>query len=90
MIVGDIGELLEFYKGQSFALLSFQKDYTQVPAQNRLILSKTGNLDEAAQNLFSSLRLLDRLPVDYILTEYVPGHDLGLAINDRLKRAAAK
>ena len=90
VIIGDIKELADIYKDHSFALLSFQRRYEHIPAENQLILSKSGNLDEAAQNLFSSLRLLDRLPVDYILTEYVPDHDLGLAINDRLKRAAAK
>ena len=90
VIVGNMEELIEAYKSHSFALLSFRKKYEHIPPENQLILSKTGDLDEAAQNLFSSLRLLDRLPVDYILTEYVPNRDLGLAINDRLKRAAAK
>ena len=90
VIIGDIVQLMREYEGQPYALLSFQKEYGHIPANQQLILSKSGNLDEAAQNLFSSLRTLDRLPVKYILTEYVPERDLGLAINDRLKRAAAK
>ena len=90
VVIGNIEELMDVYKDRSFALLSFQKEYDRIPSENQLILSKSGDLDEAAQNLFSSLRTLDNLPVEYILTEYVPDRDLGLAINDRLKRAAAK
>ena len=90
VIIGDIDALTETYKGHTFALLSFQKKYNQVSPAKQLTLSESGDLDEAARNLFSSLRLLDSLPVQYILTEYVPDRDLGLAINDRLKRAAAQ
>ena len=90
VIIGDIETLIEVYKDRTFALLSFQKKYNQVLPAKQLALSKSGDLDEAARNLFSSLRLLDSLPVEYILTEYVPRRDLGLAINDRLKRAAAQ
>lgn len=51
-------------------------------------LSETGDLAEAAQHLFSYLRDLDSLPVREIWAEKVPEYGLGLAINDRLKRAA--
>jgi len=55
-----------------------------------VVLSEAGSVTEAAKNLFASLRYLDSLPVDFILGEYVPDHGLGRAVNDRLKRAAAK
>jgi L-threonylcarbamoyladenylate synthase len=54
-----------------------------------LNLSATSDLEEAAANLFGHLRQLDRLPVEGIAVMPVPGHGLGLAINDRLRRAAA-
>ncbi len=53
------------------------------------ILSATGNLREAAANLFGAMHRLDRLSLDVIIAERVPDHGLGLAINDRLTRAAA-
>ena len=90
VVIGDIQQLMQTCKGSPFAILSFQKYYEGIPAQNQFVLSPAGDLDEAAQNLFSGLRLLDQLPVDYIFSEFVPSRDLGLAINDRLKRAAAK
>ncbi len=70
--------------------LGFQFPHPTIPAQNQLILSPTGNFDEAAKNLFSYLRQLDNLDIDYILTEYLPEEGLGRAINDRIRRATAK
>ncbi|MCC7427169.1 MAG: threonylcarbamoyl-AMP synthase [Alphaproteobacteria bacterium] len=56
-------------------------------------LSATGDLVEAAANLFAGLRALDaegaRLGLVRIAVMAVPAHGLGLAINDRLRRAAA-
>lgn len=52
-------------------------------------LSPNGDLEEAAANLFALLRALDRPEFTAIAVAPIPGHGLGLAINDRLKRAAA-
>ena len=54
-----------------------------------LNLSETGDLREAAANLFSHLQALDRTNAHAIAVESVPRHGLGEAINDRLARAAA-
>jgi len=52
-------------------------------------LSETGDLEEAAANLFALLRDLDRPEFSGIAVRPVPDRGLGLAINDRLRRAAA-
>jgi len=52
-----------------------------------LNLSETGNLAEAAANLFGMLRRLDETH-DLIAVARIPEHGLGEAINDRLTRAA--
>ena len=52
-------------------------------------LSPTGDLIEAAANLFSHLRALDATGPTAIAVMPVPHDDLGEAINDRLGRAAA-
>jgi L-threonylcarbamoyladenylate synthase len=52
-------------------------------------LSPTGDLTEAAANLFALLRRLDRPEVSRIAVMKVPERGLGRAINDRLRRAAA-
>ena len=52
-------------------------------------LSKTAELNEAAANLFRMLRDLDQNNITGIAVAPIPEHGLGIAINDRLKRAAA-
>jgi L-threonylcarbamoyladenylate synthase len=52
-------------------------------------LSPTGNLAEAAANLFAQMRALDRPGIGRIAVMPIPETGLGLAINDRLRRAAA-
>lgn len=56
----------------------------------QLNLSKSGDLEEAARNLFHFMRLLDQLNADVIIAQSLPEYGLGLAINDRLRRAASK
>ena len=52
-------------------------------------LSRRGDLVEAAVNLFAALRALDRPEFSAIAVMPIPEQGLGLAINDRLRRAAA-
>jgi L-threonylcarbamoyladenylate synthase len=52
-------------------------------------LSVGSDLAEAAANLFAMLRLLDRPDIARIAVMPIPQTGLGLAINDRLRRAAA-
>ncbi|WP_274629826.1 L-threonylcarbamoyladenylate synthase [Arvimicrobium flavum] len=54
-----------------------------------LNLSETGDMREAARNLFEHLQRLDRSGAAAIAVERVPTDGLGEAINDRLTRAAA-
>ncbi len=53
------------------------------------ILSPSGDLAEAAARLFECLHRLDARDLDLIEAEPVPTAGLGLAISDRLERAAA-
>ena len=54
-----------------------------------LNLSVKGDLTQAAANLFSMLHALDKRGVNKIAVSPIPEHYLGLAINDRLRRAVA-
>lgn len=58
-------------------------------ARLTLNLSPSGDLTEAAANLFAQLRALDRPEINRIAVMPIPHTGLGLAINDRLRRAAA-
>ncbi len=54
-----------------------------------LNLSTSGDLVEAAAHLFDALRRLDRSGATALAVMPIPEHGLGVAINDRLRRAAA-
>jgi L-threonylcarbamoyladenylate synthase len=70
------------------ALLAFGP-HIPAGAANVLNLSESGDLVEAAANLFSHLRALDAAGVTRIAVMPIPHEGLGEAINDRLQRAAA-
>ena len=59
------------------------------PGPATLNLSPSGDPTEAAANLFAMLRALDRAEFTAIAVRPIPESGLGLAINDRLRRAAA-
>lgn len=70
------------------AYLGFGPDKPSGPS-SALNLSETGDLTEAAANLFAMLRALDRDSA-HIAVAPIPMHGLGLAINDRLARATKR
>ena len=53
-----------------------------------LTLSKKKSLKESAKNLYKMLRYLDKKKCSRIAVQKIPKLGLGIAINDRLKRAA--
>lgn len=59
------------------------------PVDCELNLSTSGDLLEAAANLFRHLHALDATDAKRIAVSPIPNTGLGRAINDRLKRAAA-
>lgn len=87
--IGNLKELQATYSEKKIGAIIFGKSNFLNP--NILIkdLSSSKNYQEAAANLFSFLRDLDESDVDLIICELLPEQGLGLAINDRLRRAAA-
>lgn len=70
--------------------IGFQNYTLNIPKENQLLLSPTGDFKEAAKNLFAYMRQLDNTDVDVIYTTLLPEKDLGRAINDRIRRATVK
>ncbi|HET9136812.1 MAG TPA: Sua5 family C-terminal domain-containing protein, partial [Candidatus Kapabacteria bacterium] len=69
--------------------IGFQNESSLIAKKYQRLLSPSGDLTEAARNIFSALRELDAMNVDVIYAELLPEIGLGRAVNDRLKRAAA-
>lgn len=70
--------------------LVFREPFSGISPSHQRVLSPTGNLAEAAKNLFAYLRALDALPVDVLYAEPLPNEGLGWAMNDRLRRASVR
>ena len=71
-------------------VLAFDSHLEAIPKANQILLSPSGNLKEAAQNLFQALHRLDSLPVESIVAVRLPEIGLGKAVNDRIFRASQK
>lgn len=84
------GESLPLQVGERAGALAFREPFGGIPTRHQRVLSPTGDLNEAAKNLFAHLRALDALDVDVLYAEPVPNQGLGSAINDRLRRAGAR
>ena len=87
LMIGKIEDLLQKYPAHCSGILTFTKDFN---SPHQIILSRAGNMEEAAKNLFAALRQFDTMEIDVVLAELLPEEGLGRAINDRLKRAAAE
>ena len=70
------------------AFLTLKKK--KIKKKNFFYLSKNGNLNEAAKNLYSILRKIKKNDYKSISVEKINNYGLGLTINDRLKRASSK
>jgi L-threonylcarbamoyladenylate synthase len=78
-------DAMEAHPGE--ALLAFGP---AAPSHSMVInLSPSGNLVEAAANLFAALRAFDAARMAAVAVMPIPETGLGEAINDRLRRAAA-
>ena len=53
-------------------------------------LSTSGDLREAAANLYGAMRRLDEAGLDLIVAEALPQNGIGAAIMERLQKAAAE
>ena len=89
LMVGAIKELIKEHTGKKIGIISFQASYDEIAKDLMYTLSEKGDLNEAATKLFEAMHELERKKPELIIAEYFPNKGLGLAINDRLKRAAA-
>ena len=73
-------------KNQAF--IGFGKKFKE--GKNHFNLSKNGNLHEAANNLYKTLRKIKKRNFKSIAVTKIPKAGIGNAINDRLKKASNK
>jgi L-threonylcarbamoyladenylate synthase len=86
----NVAETIQSFAGKKIALLLFQKRIAGDNIICQEVLSESGNLQEAAKNLYAAMHRLDRCNAEIIIAEKLPDVGLGKTINDRLKRAIKK
>jgi L-threonylcarbamoyladenylate synthase len=89
-LTGEISRMVEAATGKKIGLLLFCKNMEQLQVSHQEVLSPSGDLEEAAKNLYASMHRLDGLGLDLIIAERLPDVGLGIAINDKLERATHK
>ena len=83
-------ELLKIFKGKKIGLLLFKNEILYEKNLIQEVLSKNGDLKEAARKLYAALHRLDKSNLDVIIAEKFPNEGLGKTLNDRLERAVKK
>ena len=76
------------YPEKNQAFISFGKKFNK--GKNQFNLSKNGNLKEAANNLYKTMRKIRRRNFKSIAVVKIPNIGIGRAINDRLRKASNK
>lgn len=83
-------DMINKHKGKKIGVL-----FARIPNKNHdfasvKILSEKGDMKESAANLFKYLHDFEKEDIDVVLVEKVEERGLGLAIMDRLKKAAKR
>lgn len=87
ILTDNIVDKVKHYAHKKIGLLVFNSDFKSEAISIRIVLSKTGDLSEAASKLYEALHQLDKDDLDIIIAEKFPDYGLGKSINDRLTRA---
>ncbi|MBW4361734.1 L-threonylcarbamoyladenylate synthase [Flavobacterium taihuense] len=89
-LTDNVSELIPSFSGKKIGLLLFKDKIKSAENILQEVLSKKGNLAEAAKNLYATMHRLDKSNLDVIIAERLPNKGLGKSINDRLERAIKK
>ncbi|TLP75631.1 L-threonylcarbamoyladenylate synthase [Maribacter sp. ACAM166] len=86
-LVKNAEKFIKDYTGKKIGVLRFSGEIDSSNMEHVEVLSKKGDLKEAASKLYGTLHKLDKLNLDMIVAEIFPDFGLGKSINDRLVRA---
>lgn len=87
-VVNNPEEFIKESLQQNIVFIGFNERIDNTKIKHQFLLSEKGNITEAASNLYKTLILADELRPEIIVSSFFPEQDLGITINDRLKRAS--
>jgi len=83
-------QMIDKHKGKRIGVLFAKNQNINYDFTSVKILSEKGDMNEAAANLFKHLHDFEKENIDIIMVEKIEERGLGLAIMDRLKKAAKR
>jgi L-threonylcarbamoyladenylate synthase len=86
-LVEDIAAFIALHPNKKIGLLLHSIEHAHFEVFQINYLSKTGDLKEAASQLYNAMHQLDQLDLDILVAQRLPDQGLGKSINDRLERA---
>lgn len=86
---GNIEKLVDQFVDMKIGAIMFKAKTKLIEENKQIVIAPDGKLETAAKNLFAALREIENLDCDLVLLEEMPNQGIGLAINDRLKRASS-
>lgn len=85
-----IEEKITYNPADNFGYIFLKDANVEIPSTHKYILSETGNLEEAAKNLYAAMHEMDQRGFTKLFVERFSNDGLGLSMNDRLNRATMK
>ncbi|WP_340202096.1 L-threonylcarbamoyladenylate synthase [Ascidiimonas sp. W6] len=89
LITNNVEEVILRHQNKKIGLIRSIPNKKNKWVFKEIILSETGNFEEIASNLYSKMHEMDAVQADLLIIEMVPEEGVGIAINDRLRRAAS-
>ncbi len=93
LLEGNDDDIIRFLRDEQAkggcAILCYDEDLSRLENQNLLPIGKRDDIETQAHNLFAGLRDADALPIDRIYAHLPVRDGIGLALYNRLIRAAA-
>ncbi len=86
-LTDNVSDCMKQYPNKRIGLLVFNSEFESKAICTQIVLSKRGDMEEAASKLYDALHQLDKENIDLIIAERFPDYGLGKSINDRLARA---
>lgn len=90
VLTDDINTVIKKLINNKVGLITYNEYSDLLPKDQQIILHTSNDLALAAHNLYASLHEMDSRKYEYIIVKKLPEKGIGIAINDRLSRAAQK
>lgn len=87
ILTHDVESAINNHPNKRIGVLVFKNFIDNTAITSQIVLSKKGDLQEAASHLYNAMHEMDTQKLDIIIAEKFPDFHLGKSINDRLQRA---